>query len=90
MKEPRSRVRITVDLQPRFHDRLTQLEETVEANSKADLIRDALRIYELLAREVLAGRRICSVDQEGQSKEIMFTAPMPETGGAAPEDRNSS
>lgn len=77
MKGSRKRVRITVDLQPRFHERLTRLEETVEANSKADLIRDALRIYELLAEEIQAGNRICSIDNNGHSKEIMFAAPMP-------------
>ena len=76
-KKGRDRFRLTVDLKPGFYERLTELEERVEANSKADLIRDALRIYELLARELEAGRKICSVDDEGRSKELLFVAPMP-------------
>lgn len=78
MKKERNRVRLTVDIQPRFHERLSQLEQAVEANSKAELIRDALRIYELLAREIQSGRRICSINEQGQTKEIMFVAPMPD------------
>ena len=71
------KVRLTVDLQPRFYQRLNQLEELVEANSKADMIRDSLRIYDVIARKVLAGNRICAVDDDGNQQELVFIAPMP-------------
>ncbi len=72
------KVRLTVDLQPRFYNRLAQLEELVEANSKADMIRDSLRIYDAIARKVLEGNRICAVDNDGNLQEFVFVAPMPD------------
>jgi hypothetical protein len=89
MRDAKKRVRLTVDLKPQFYERLTQLEERVGANTKADLIRDALRIYELLARELQAGRKICSVDGEGGSRELLFVAPMPDVDVADRQNRRS-
>lgn len=49
------KVRVTVDMHERLYARLEQLEELVGAESKADLIRDALRTYELLAEKAAEG-----------------------------------
>lgn len=73
------KVRITLDLNPEFYDRLNRLEKDVGSESKASLIREALRLYEYVARKTVEGHSFCVVDKDGARKEIVFF-----TGTACP------
>ena len=48
-------VRVSLDLSEEFFERLEKLEDLVQAGSKADVIREALRLHEYFAKETRAG-----------------------------------
>jgi Arc/MetJ-type ribon-helix-helix transcriptional regulator len=50
-----NKIRVTVDLTPELNERLEQLTKAVGAASKADTIRDALRVLEYFAEQHLQG-----------------------------------
>jgi hypothetical protein len=53
------KIRLTLDVTPEFYKRLEALEEKTEAGSKANLIRQALQIYEyFVIRTVDEGKEI--------------------------------
>ena len=53
------KIRLTLDVTPEFYDRLEALERKTEAGSKANLIRQALQLYEyFVARTVDEGKEI--------------------------------
>jgi hypothetical protein len=54
-KERTKPIRISVDLPPRAFQRLERLERVVSAASKAEVMREALRIYEYLVELALDG-----------------------------------
>ena len=47
----KKKVRVTVDLNEKDYQRLQQLAEIVGADIKAEVIRDALRLFEYLAKQ---------------------------------------
>ena len=66
-------IRVTLDLSPQFFDRLDQLRILVDAESKVSLIRDALRIYEFIAKKtVVEGCSFTCVSKSGESETIRF------------------
>lgn len=67
--------RITIDLSDEFHDRLESLEKFVGAATKANLIRDALRVYEYLAHRVASGEKLQVVDKEGKTQDLVILVP---------------
>jgi len=66
--------RISLDLSRPAFDRLTALEQTTEASSKADLIRDALRLYEYLVRQAAKGAKVQCVMPTGETVEVFATS----------------
>jgi hypothetical protein len=74
MNELKRKTRISLDLSRVAFDRLSNLETLVDADSKADLIRDALRLYEYLVKQSLRGSRIQCVSQEGVVTEVFATS----------------
>ena len=68
-------VRITVDLTARFYEKLEAIEHAVGAASKAEVVREALRLYEYLATQAARGAEF-QVIEKGSSKPktlVMFT-----------------
>ena len=53
--DTRSKVRVTVDLSPELHQRLEKLTATIGSDSKADTVRDALRILDYLSERHIEG-----------------------------------
>ena len=70
----KNKIRISLDLSRPEFDRLSVLEQTTEATSKADLIRDALRLYEYLVRQSLKGARVQCVMPTGETIEVFATS----------------
>ncbi len=71
-KSKEKKVRVTLDLSPPFYERLEQLEQLVDAGTKANVIRQALQVYEYLAQKTLDGYSFRAVDQDGQEEKIIF------------------
>lgn len=69
-KEPK--VRVTVDLSPALYERLERLTELVGAESKATVIRDALRLLEYIAQETAAGSRFLRESSGGEKEALVF------------------
>lgn len=73
MRASKKKVRLTVDLSPQFHERLEALESLVGADSKADLIRDALRLYEFVCRRVIQeGAKFRAVSKSGEVETLVL------------------
>ena len=66
------KVRVTLDLSPPFYERLEQLEQLVDAGTKANVIRQALQVYEYLAQKTLDGHTFKAVGKDGQEETIVF------------------
>ena len=65
--------RITIDLTPALYERLNKMEEFVEAASKADVVRDALRLYEYFTKKAAEGYEF-SIERKGEKpqKVVLF------------------
>jgi len=72
MKNSEKKVRVTIDLTPQFNQRLENLEALVEANSKADIIRQALQLFEYVARRTADGYTFRAVSREGRAENLVF------------------
>ena len=57
--------RLQIDLPPRSAERLAKLKETTEAASHAEVIRNAIRLYEAMVHEVQAGRQFLVKEPSG-------------------------
>jgi metal-responsive CopG/Arc/MetJ family transcriptional regulator len=66
------KVRVTVDLKLHLYERLEALEELSGADSKADVIREALQLYEFIVKRVAAGSRVSMKDRDGQEEVLSF------------------
>ena len=71
-KKPSEKTRITLDLSPEFYTRLESLEERVDAESKAQVIREALRLYEYMVERHLEGDKFVARTQAGEEETIVF------------------
>ncbi len=55
MPDKKKKTRVTIDLNEAAYRRLEFLEETLDVSSKADVIRDALKLYDFCIGKVKAG-----------------------------------
>jgi hydrogenase maturation factor HypE len=62
--------RVQLDLPPRSLDRLMALRDKTEASSYAEVIRNALQLYEALIEEVDKGNEVC-IRRDGQVSSLM-------------------
>jgi hypothetical protein len=74
MTSPKDKVRISLDLSRAAFDRLSALEGLTESCSKADLIRDALRLYDYLVKQSLKGSKIQCVSPSGEVTSVFATS----------------
>ncbi|HEV7517118.1 MAG TPA: hypothetical protein VGR07_12525 [Thermoanaerobaculia bacterium] len=70
-KAEEKKVRVSLDVTPKFYGRLEELERLVEAESKAGVIRQALQLYEFMVKRYLEGARF-KVVKGGEEQEIAF------------------
>ena len=68
----REQVRVTLDLSPQLYSRLVSLEEEVDADSKAQILREALRLYEYLVKRSTEGVAFQAVLPDGEKESIVF------------------
>jgi hypothetical protein len=66
-----AKTRVTVDLNENLYTRLGALEINTGANSKADVIRDALRVYEYLVNLAMQGAKF-SVTKDGTAETVVL------------------
>ena len=57
--------RVQLDLPPRSMDRLTALKRKTEAGSNAEVVKNALRLYEALIAETEEGKQFLTRDKDG-------------------------
>ena len=67
--------RVTIDMSPRSHKRLEDLQALVDARSKAHLVTDALRLYEYIAKRYSEGYEFWAVSSEGEREKIALVGP---------------
>jgi hypothetical protein len=73
-KSTTEKVRLTIDLSLAFYERLGQLEQDVDAESKAQLIREALRLYEYLIKRSIEGDEFLVRAKDGQEQHLLLLA----------------
>lgn len=66
------KVRVTIDMTPQFNERLESLESLVEGSSKAEVIRQALQLYEYVAKRIMDGYSFQSVSKDGKRENLIF------------------
>jgi metal-responsive CopG/Arc/MetJ family transcriptional regulator len=66
------KIRITVDLSPALFERLGRLTELMGAESKATVIRDALRLLEYVAEQTAEGHRFFRETPTGEKEALVF------------------
>lgn len=59
------RNRVQLDFAPRSMERLNALKLRTEASSYAEVIKNALRIYEALIEEAESGKQVLTRDKDG-------------------------
>ncbi len=74
-KDPK--IRVTIDLSQPFYDRLEELEDLVDAGTKANVIRQALQLYEYVAKRTLEGSSFKAVTKDGQEETLVFLGASP-------------
>jgi predicted transcriptional regulator len=72
MKNSEKKVRVTIDLTAQFNRRLEQLEALADASSKADIIRQALQLFEYVARRTTEGYTFRAVSRDGRVENLVF------------------
>lgn len=76
------KIRVTIDLTPELHARLEDLQTFVEAVSKADVIRQALQLYEYVAKRTIEGCTFHAVSKTGHEETLVFMGfPVVAAGG---------
>ncbi len=67
-----NKTRITLDLKSSLFQKLSQLEETLEAESKAGVLREALVLYSYLASRISDGATIQVVKPDGEKETLVI------------------
>lgn len=62
--------RVQLELPQKSLDRLKALKETTEAASYAEVIRNALRLYESVIEEAQAGNILSIQSKDGDTKQV--------------------
>jgi hypothetical protein len=70
--KPQEKHRITLDVPNEFNERLERLLDVVDASNKAELIRQALRVYEFIVKRTLDGCTFKVEYKNGEVERIMF------------------
>lgn len=65
-------IRITVDLSPAFYDRLERIEGLTGAASKAEVVREALQLYEYLVTRTVAGAEFQVIEKNKERKTLVI------------------
>lgn len=68
-RDTRARKRITFEFEPNAYERLDRLKENTEATSYAELVRNALRLYEFMKEKQEEGFEARLTRESGGSKE---------------------
>ena len=71
----RGKYRITFDLSPKAWARLARVEQLVGAETKLEVFRDALQLYEFIAKRHVEGDRFFVKDQAGREESILLLGP---------------
>jgi len=71
-KRGKYRLTLTLDLSPGSYERLQGLEDLVGAENKSRLVREALRLYEFVARRHSEGSRFVVRDQDGKEETLVL------------------
>lgn len=66
------KTRVTIDLGSRSYERLNALQDLTEADSKAQVVRHALQLYEFVAQRTAQGTSFVAKDPEGGSEETVL------------------
>jgi hypothetical protein len=74
MLETKKKIRISLDLSARDFERLRRLEHLTGSDSKVDVLRDALRLYEFLVKESLRGSKLKSEGLSGEIRELFVSS----------------
>jgi len=71
------KIRLTLDVSPEFYERLEALERKTDASSKANLIRQALQLYEyVVMRTVDEGKEIVVRDPSDHRERVVELFPL--------------
>lgn len=65
------RIRLSLDLTQKQYGRLTALENEF-GSTKAEIVRNALRLYDYVAERSLAGETFRSIDKDGRATDVVF------------------
>lgn len=76
-KSSADKVRITLDLSPEFYEQLENLEQRAGAESKSQVIRDALRLYSYIVDKYLEGTQFILRKETGQEENIVLLGTVP-------------
>jgi hypothetical protein len=68
-KSLKKTTRVQLDLPDKSMERLVALKDKTEAGSYAEVLKNALRLYESVITEYEAGNRLCIKDDEGKLTE---------------------
>jgi hypothetical protein len=68
----KEKVRVTLDLSLPAYQRLEELETLVGASSKADVLRDALQLYEYICRRISEGDKIQAITKNGETETLVI------------------
>jgi len=69
--EKAEKTRVQFDFSPEAYEELNDLQDQVDANTKAETVRYALRTLQWLISEINLGHRIL-VDDDGAMQEVVF------------------
>ena len=72
MAKKDKKLRVTLDLSPKAASRLEKLQELLEADTKAGVIRQSLQLHEYLLDEARAGKKIFIGDDKERAGEIVI------------------
>ena len=73
----KDRVKVVLYLTPPQHTRLGSLQENTGADDQAEVIREALKLYEHVVQEYLGGAEILSRSRDGKEATLLYTEQSP-------------
>ena len=68
-KKPSKTTRVQMELPEKSYERLNSLKEKTEAASYAEVLKNALRLYESIIAQVDSGKRLYLSDKDGNMVE---------------------
>jgi hypothetical protein len=68
-KKPSKTTRVQLELPEKSYERLNLLKEKTEAASYAEVLKNALRLYESIIMQVDSGKRLYLSDKDGKMTE---------------------